>query len=54
MSVDGKTWTNLPSTPLASTEVAGLALLSTYSFRVSVTLGKVAGEFSQPVSVTVH
>jgi hypothetical protein len=54
MSVDGKTWTNLPSTPLADTEVAGLALLSTYSFRVSVTLGKVVGEWTQAVSVTVH
>ncbi len=55
MSGDGgKTWTDLHSTPLGNTDVLGLALLSTYGFRVSVTIGKVTGAWSQPVSLLVH
>lgn len=55
MSADGgKTWTALPPTPLATTEVAGLTSLATYAFRVSVTVGKVTGEWSQAVTVVVH
>jgi hypothetical protein len=53
-SLDGKTWTDLPATAYASTEVLGLTLLTTYQFRVSVTVGKVAGPWSQAVSVLVH
>jgi hypothetical protein len=50
----GETWNSLPSTPVASTDVTGLALLRTYSFRVSVTIRKVPGAWSQAVSVLVH
>ncbi len=55
MSADGgQTWTALPSTPYTSTDVAGLTLLSTYSFRVSVTIGKVTEPWSQAVGILVH
>jgi hypothetical protein len=54
MSVDGKTWTALPPTPLASTLVTGLTLLSTYWFRVSVTVSSTPGAWSQAVSILVH
>jgi hypothetical protein len=54
MSSDGKTWTDLPGTGYTSTDVTGLTLLSTYAFRVSITVGKVAGAWSQPVSLLVH
>jgi hypothetical protein len=55
MSADGgKTWTGLPSTPYTTTDVAGLTLLSTYGFRVSVTVGTTPGAWSQTVSVQVH
>jgi hypothetical protein len=50
----GQTWTTLPSTAYASTEVAGLTALTTYSFRVSVTIAKVTQPWSQAVSVLVH
>ncbi len=51
----GKTWTSVTSTPYASTEIPGLTPLSTYSFRVSVTIGKqVAGPWSQAVTLLVH
>jgi hypothetical protein len=53
-STDGKTWTNAGSTPLASTEIAGLTLMTTYTFRVSVTVSRVTGAWSQPVSIVVH
>jgi hypothetical protein len=52
-SLDGKTWTSAPSTPFASTLIAGLTLGSTYWFRVSVTIAKTQGEWSQPVSLQV-
>jgi hypothetical protein len=55
MSADGgKTWLALPATPLASTEVLGLASLTTYAFRVSVTVAKVTGEWSQAVTIVVR
>ncbi len=50
----GQTWTALPSTAYASTDVTGLTALTTYSFRVSVTLGKVTQPWSQAVSILVH
>jgi hypothetical protein len=53
-STDGKTWNDLRSTPYANTDVVGLALMSTYGFRVSVTIGKVTGAWSQAVSLLVH
>jgi hypothetical protein len=53
VSQDAKTWTDLHSTTYASTEATGLTALTTYYFRVSVTVGKVAGPWSQPVSILV-
>ena len=50
----GQTWTALASTPYASTDVTGLTALTTYSFRVSVTIAKVTQPWSQAVSVLVH
>jgi hypothetical protein len=52
-SSDGKTWNSVASTPYARTDVTGLTPMSTYSFRVSVTVGKVTGAWSQPVSILV-
>jgi len=55
MSADGgKTWTALPATPFASTEVTGLTPLTTYAFRVCVTVAKVTGEWSQAVTILVR
>jgi hypothetical protein len=54
-SVDGKTWTSVTSTPVASTEIPGLTVLTTYSFHVSVTIGRqVPGPWSQAVTLLVH
>jgi hypothetical protein len=50
----GKTWTGVPSTPLASTTVIGLTPLVTHAFRVSVTVSKIVGEWSQPVLLLVR
>ena len=50
----GQAWTALPSTPYASTDVAGLTAMTTYSFRVSVTIAKVTQPWSQAVSILVH
>jgi hypothetical protein len=50
-STDGKTWSSLPSTPLADTEMTGLTPMTTYYFRVSVTISRVVGEWSQSTSV---
>ena len=54
-SPDGgtKVWNNLPSTPHAVTTIANLGP-GTYSFRVSVTVGKIVGPWSQNVSLTIH
>jgi hypothetical protein len=49
----GKTWTNAPATPLASTTLAGLAPATTYSFRVAATVSKTVGEWSQAIAVLV-
>jgi hypothetical protein len=55
LSADGgKTWTLLPSTPLASTIAEGLTPLTTYSFRVSATVSKTPGEWSQAVTLLVR
>lgn len=54
MSVDGKTWTDLAPTPYAKTTVSGLTLMTTYSFRVSVTVGETPGAWSQAVSLVVY
>jgi hypothetical protein len=50
----GKTITNGGSTPHVQTTFANVPLLSTLYVRVSVTLGKTTGDWSQWVSVLVH
>ena len=51
----GQTWNSAPSTPYAHTQIAGLTLLHTYSFRVSATVAEEpAGPWSQAVSLLVH
>ena len=51
----GKTWNSVASTPVATTVIPGLTPLTTYSFRVSVTVSKQpAGPWSQAVSLLVH
>jgi hypothetical protein len=50
----GKTWVALPATTDAVTSVSGLTPLTTYLFRVSANTRKVAGAFSQAVSLIVH
>ncbi len=50
----GQSWNDVHATPHANTDVAGLARLGEYGFRVSVTIGKVTGAWSQPVSLLVH
>jgi hypothetical protein len=54
-SVDaGETWHDVRSTAYANTDVVGLGLMSTYSFRACVNIGKVAGAWSQAVTLLVH
>ena len=50
----GKTWNQAASTPYAETEIPNLALMTTYAFRVCVTIGKVTGEWTQAVSILVR
>jgi hypothetical protein len=50
----GKTWTNAPATPLASTTIEGLTPLTTYAFRVAATVSKTVGAWSQAVTLIVH
>lgn len=50
----GKTWSNGPSTPLARADFAGLASMTSTSFRVSVTVSKTVGEWSQSVTILVR
>jgi hypothetical protein len=50
----GKTWVGAPSTPLASTEIDNLTPMTTYAFRVCVTVAKVTGEWSQAVTALVR
>ena len=55
MSADGgKTWQGLPSGSYASTDASGLTLMTTYAFRVSVTVGNTPRAWSQAISVLVH
>jgi hypothetical protein len=51
----GKTWITMISTPKATTTLTGLTALTTYSFRVSVTMSDaVPGEWSQVITFLVH
>jgi hypothetical protein len=54
-SVDGgKTWVTLSPTPLATTQVSGLASATTVAFRVCVTVAKVTHDWSQAVTFLVR
>jgi hypothetical protein len=54
-TLDGKTFTTLPSTPNHTTSVAGLTPLTSYGFRVSVTAdGGIPGTWSQIIYYLVH
>jgi hypothetical protein len=50
----GVTWHDVRSTAYATTDLPGLTLMTNYSFRVSVTIAKVVGPWSQAVSLLVH
>jgi hypothetical protein len=50
----GKSWSILPSTPFATTDVPDLAMLVEHQFKVSVTIGKSTGDWSQPAKLLVH
>jgi hypothetical protein len=52
-SSDGKTWTPGVTTAYADLDVPGLPP-GTYQFRVFATVGRVPGEPTQPVSLTIH
>jgi hypothetical protein len=54
LSADGgRTWSSAPATPLAGTEIPGLAPLTTYAFRVCVTVSRTTREWSQAVTLLV-
>lgn len=53
-SADGKSWTSLASTPISRTEISGLAVPGEYWFRVSVTLGKDVGPWTDAVPFQIH
>ncbi len=50
----GVTWHWVRSTPLADTKIAGLALMAEHQFRVSVTVGRRVGAWSDPVRLLVY
>jgi hypothetical protein len=49
-----QSWNTLASTPLADTIVPNLTLMTSYQFRVSVTVARTTGEWSQSVGLLVH
>jgi hypothetical protein len=53
-STDGRTWSDVGATPYAKTTVSGLTLMTAYSFRVRVTVGQTAGEWTDAVVLVVH
>jgi hypothetical protein len=54
MSVDSKTWTNLPTTLRASTAVSGLTAGTVYYFRVQTQTVAALSDWSAIVSIMVH
>jgi hypothetical protein len=44
----------VPTTPLADTLVPNLTPMTSYLFRVSVTVSRTTGDWSQPVGLLVH
>ena len=53
MSSDGKTWTSLPSTPLAATQLPSPGPGS-YQFRAGATVGTTALDWTTPYPLTIH
>jgi hypothetical protein len=53
MSSDGKTWTSLPSTPYAETQLASPGP-GTYQFRAAATVGKTVLDWTPPFPLTIH
>jgi hypothetical protein len=49
----GKSWDDVGVTAYASTDATGLTLMSTYAFRVSVTIGNTPGAWSPAVMLLV-
>jgi hypothetical protein len=49
----GKTWVSAPSSTYAKTEIDALPPLTTVSFRVSATVAKVPGAWSQAVTLLI-
>ncbi len=54
MSLDSKTWTNLPTTLRASTVVNGLTAGTVYYFRVQTQTVAALSEWSAIVSIMSH
>jgi hypothetical protein len=50
----GHTWLPLPATLTGKTSLTGLPLMTSVSFRVSVTVAGVVQSWSQPVTLAVH
>jgi hypothetical protein len=53
MSTDGKTWTSLPSTPYAETQLVSPGP-GTYQFRAAATVGKTVLDWTPPFPLTIH
>ena len=47
-------WNNVPSTPLADTEIANLPLMTEVWFRVSVTISRATGAWTDAVTLVVQ
>ena len=52
-SDNGKSWTSLPSTPYASTQLASPGPGS-YEFRAAATEGKTVVDWTPPFPLTIH
>jgi hypothetical protein len=52
-SSNGQDWNDAAPTPYASTEITGLAPMTTYFFRVAVTVGRNVGAWSEAVSLLI-
>jgi hypothetical protein len=53
MSSDGKTWTSLPSTPYAETQLPSPGPGS-YQFRAGATVGETVLDWTTPFPLTIH
>jgi hypothetical protein len=49
-----ESWTSVEATSYATTEIAGLTLLTEYRFRASAMIGRTPGEWSPEVKLLVH